>query len=188
MEQTDLLKFAIGALQQLEISYALVGSFASGAWGESRFTQDIDIVVDLRSVQVGPLCAAFPEPDFYVSRTAAQEAVQQTGQFNVIHPASGNKIDFFIAGSTPWANAQLQRCKRVTLLPEVNGNIAAPEDVILGKLLYYQQGGSEKHVRDITGIMKISGHDVDWQYLEHFAEQLGVGELWRQIVERIESQ
>jgi predicted nucleotidyltransferase len=42
-------------LDQLGIPYALVGSFASGVWGESRFTQDIDILVDLKPAQVEPL-------------------------------------------------------------------------------------------------------------------------------------
>jgi hypothetical protein len=36
-------------------------------------TRDIDIVVDLDATQVGALCNAFPEADFYVSRTAATD-------------------------------------------------------------------------------------------------------------------
>jgi len=29
--------------------------------------------------------------------------------------------------------------------------------VILGKMAYYREGGSEKHLRDIAGILKVSG-------------------------------
>ncbi|HEY3394775.1 MAG TPA: sugar phosphate isomerase/epimerase family protein [Lacipirellulaceae bacterium] len=36
MEQTDLLKRAVEIIDELSIPYAIVGSFASGAWGESR--------------------------------------------------------------------------------------------------------------------------------------------------------
>jgi hypothetical protein len=36
----------------------------------------------------------FPPPDFYLSIDAAREAVRLQSQFNVIHPASGMKVDF----------------------------------------------------------------------------------------------
>jgi hypothetical protein len=113
VEQTDLLRYAIDALERLGIPYAIVGSFASGVWGESRFTQDIDILIDIAHSQLPALCAAFPSDKFYVSDSAAREAVNLGGQFNVIHPASGNKIDFMIAGDNQLAAAQLQRAQRV---------------------------------------------------------------------------
>src|SRR5437868_1368439 len=97
MEQPDLLKYALDVLDAQGVTYMLVGSLASGVFGEGRLTNDIDIVVDLRPQQVEPLCGAFPAPDFYVSVAAARDAVSRGGQFNVIHPASGNKIDFMIA-------------------------------------------------------------------------------------------
>lgn len=185
VEQTDLLKFAIEALERLSVPYALVGSFASGVWGESRFTQDIDLLVELRAEQVSLLCRAFPETDFYVSEAAAKDAVARHGQFNVIHPASGNKIDFMIAGQTPWAAAQLGRSKRVALLCDQEVSVAAPEDVILGKLIYYRDGGSDKHLRDITGILKISDALVDRNYVAGFAAQYGVADIWQRVLDGV---
>ncbi len=44
MEQIDLLRHAVEALERMSVPYVVVGSFASIACGESRFTQDIDIV------------------------------------------------------------------------------------------------------------------------------------------------
>lgn len=170
----------------MEIPYVIVGSFASGAWGESRFTNDIDIVVELNSYQVDALCDAFPGDEFYVSRSAAEEAIQHRTQFNVIHPQSGNKIDFMIAGDTAWAKDQLHRGRSVALFPDVEVQFAAPEDVILGKLIYFREGGSQKHVRDIGGILRISGDDVDRNYVLHHATQLGVADVWQEILAKIE--
>lgn len=185
MEQSDLLRLAVVTLDRLNIPHALVGAIASGIWGESRFTQDIDILIDLKLQQVALLCAAFPAPEFYVSQTAADEAVVRSGQFNVIHPSSGNKIDFMIVGRTPWASQQIQRRKRVELFRDQSAYVAAPEDVILAKLIYYRDGGSEKHLRDITGILKISGDSVDRLYIQRFAEQLQVDDLWDAIVRSV---
>lgn len=92
MEQSDLLRYAAVQLRRLKIPYAVVGSFASSVWGESRLTQDIDIVVDLKPAHVPLICAAFPNPEFYVNASAANEAVALSTQFNVINPSSGTEL------------------------------------------------------------------------------------------------
>jgi hypothetical protein len=71
VEPTDLLQHVVSTLERLKIPYAVVGSYASGIWGESRFTQDIDIVIQLDQGLVESSCLAFPESDFCVSRAAA---------------------------------------------------------------------------------------------------------------------
>jgi hypothetical protein len=182
VEQSDLLRLTVKNLERLNIPYAIVGSFASSVWGESRLTQDIDIVVALRPEHVASICSAFPGPEFYVSRTAAVEAVARAGQFNVIHPSSGNKIDFLVAGHTDWAIAQLHRSKCVALFPDQDAQVAAPEDVILGKLVYYREGGSEKHLRDIAGMLKFSGGMIDRAYVGQFAQRLGVADMWEAVL------
>ena len=185
MEQSDLLRLAIKNLTQLNVRYAIVDSFASSVWGESRLTQDIDIVVDLKPQHVASICDAFPVPEFYVSQYAVREAVASAGQFNVINPSSGNKIDFMVAGQTAWALAQLQRSKQLSIFPDQVANIAAPEDVILGKLVYYREGGSEKHLRDITGMLKISGGMIDRAYVGQFAQRLGVADMWEAVLNSV---
>lgn len=181
VEQTDLLKYAVATLERLGIPYALVGSYASGIWGESRFTQDIDILIRLPSEAVGVLCAAFPPPDFYVSEAAAFDAVKRRGQFNVIHPASGNKIDFMIAGDGDWTANHLSRTKRIRIFPDQVISVAAPEDVIVGKLIYYRDGGSDKHLRDIRGILKVTGDMLDVNYLTQRTIELGLSDEWNQL-------
>jgi hypothetical protein len=50
--------------------------------------------------------------------------------------------------------------------------------VILKKLEYYREGGSEKHLRDIAGILKISGEQLDLDYLTEWSSRLGLADLW----------
>ncbi len=187
MDQSELLRLMVKNLERLKIPYAIVGSFASSVWGESRLTQDIDVVVDLKPLHVASICDAFPDPEFYVSRKAAEEAVASAGQFNVINPSSGNKIDFMVAGQTDWAVAQLNRSKCVALFPDQDAKVAAPEDVILGKLVYYREGGSEKHLRDIAGMLKFSDGMIDREYVEQFAQRLGVADMWEAVRNSVET-
>jgi len=52
---------------------------------------------------------------------------------------------------------------------------------------YYKEEGSEKHLRDITGILRISGADVDRRYIASWVEQLGVSDIWGAILRRLDS-
>jgi len=188
VEQSDLLKFAVRELEGIGIAYALIGSFASGIWGESRFTQDIDLLIDLSQSQVNLLFKSYPAEDFHVSLAAMNEAVARRGQFKVIHSASGNKIDFMIAGNSAWTTAQLARRKRVQVLPDLEAEVAAPEDVILGKLIYFHEGASDKHLRDVAGILTAGGESVDRSYIEKHAAKLNVLNEWWAVLKRIEEE
>ncbi len=70
MEQIDILRHAVEALERMNTAYMVVGSFASIAYGESRFTQDIDIVAAFQLKHVEELLAAFPPDDFYLRNLA----------------------------------------------------------------------------------------------------------------------
>jgi hypothetical protein len=180
--QIELLRFVLGVLGRRQIPYAIVGSYATSVWGDARLTRDIDIVVRIAPGQIKALCDAFPPDEFYVSLPAAEQAVRDATQFNVIHFHSSNKVDFMVVGDSDWANAQLARRRKVSFQPDCEGFVAAPEDVIIGKLVYYNDGGSEKHLRDIATILNQSGDDVDRAYVDDFARKLGLAEIWRIVL------
>ncbi len=51
---------------------------------------------------------------------------------------------------------------------------------------YYREGGSEKHLRDITGILKISGDELDESYIYDWSSRLGLLPIWEAIKKRLE--
>jgi len=51
---------------------------------------------------------------------------------------------------------------------------------------YYKEGGSDKHLRDITGILKISGSDVDRKYIVTWAKKLGLINIWDAVEARLQ--
>ena len=44
--------------------------------------------------------------------------------------------------------------------------------VIIKKMEYYREDGSEKHLRDVTGILKVSAGEIDQEYIVKWAEWL----------------
>ena len=186
MEDKDLLRYAVEALERLGLRYLVTGSMATIFFGEPRFTIDIDIVVDLPPERIGEFCAAFPPEEFYLSEETVRRAVRSRGQFNIIHPSSGLKIDIMIPAGTLFDRSRFERAHRVRPEPDFDASFASPEDVIVKKLEYYREGGSEKHLRDITGVLRISGEKIDRFYIKEWAERLGLEDIWQMILERLE--
>lgn len=182
IDQLDVLRHTVDTLDRLRIPYVIVGSYACNAYGEARQTQDIGVVVDLPDYRITDFCAAFPDP-YYLSVDAVRSAVQTNFQFNVLHPESANKIDFILPGKDEWGRGQLERCRSIRLLPDRDVNIASPEDVILGKMWYFSEGGSDKHLRDIVGILKNT--PVDCDEVQRWAEKLGYSSIWETILKKL---
>ena len=170
------------------IAYRVVGSMASMAFGEPRLTIDIDMVADLKPEHVVRLCSAFAAPEYYVSAEAVRAAILKRFQFNIIHPASGLKVDVFIPKDTEFARVEAQRIQRIRSEGEYDAWFGSPEDVLLNKLIYFQQGGgvSEKHLRDIAGMMKLQREKLDRAYVTEWATKLGVAQEWAAVQKRVD--
>lgn len=81
-----------GMLDSLGVPWVLGGSLASSLVGEPRSTMDVDVAVALDEGQIDELVAAVND-DYYVKADMARDAVMRSSSFNLIHLASGLKID-----------------------------------------------------------------------------------------------
>jgi len=186
MEQSDLLRFVIEALERIGLRYFVTGSMATIFFGEPRFTNDIDIVVDLPADRIPEFCSAFPSPEFYLSEETVRRAVSRRGQFNIIQPSAGLKVDIMVPAESAFNRSRFARATRIKPEPGVDAIFSSAEDVILKKLEAYREGGSEKHLRDITGVLRISGAHLDRAYIEQWADRLAVADIWEEVLRRTE--
>jgi hypothetical protein len=183
----ELLEKVVKALEQLHIPYIVTGSVAAMAYGEPRLTNDIDVVADVRVTHIPGLLDAFPGDEFYISGEAIRDAILHKTQFNIIHPSSGLKVDIIISLNSPFDRSRFSRARKIAPAESYKANFASPEDVIIKKMESYRQGGSEKHLRDITGIIKISSDQIDNRYIEQWTKELGLEEIWRAVQRRLSS-
>ena len=181
MTQAELLRHLVDALEAARAEYMIGGSQAAMYYGEPRLTRDIDVVAALAADQLPALLARFPPDEFYLEEETAREAIRARGQFNVIHPRSGLKIDVYVNPDTPYDRIRLTRRQKLPLVPGVEAYFARAEDVILYKLLYHQRSGSGLHLRDVLGIMRVSRPELDDRYIEEWAARLGLGALWEEV-------
>lgn len=180
MELFEVLQKIIEVFEKLSIPYLVTGSVASMAYGEPRLTNDIDVVADIHLSHIPALMAAFPKEEYYIDEDMIRQAIGQIGQFNIIHPASGLKVDVMIKQNTPFDQSRFKRVRKI-YPGSYSADFASPEDVIIKKMEYYKLGGSEKHLRDITGIIKISGESLDKAYISKWADELGLNEIWEAV-------
>jgi hypothetical protein len=187
MEQLELLHHVCNVLERIGVKYLVVGSQATIVYGEPRFTNDIDIVVALDSARLDAFVESFPDIDYYLSRDAAREAIAEHGMFNIIHPASGLKVDVIIPADTAFERSRFDRGRPIEVAPGQFATFASPEDVILKKLEFFRIGGSDRHLRDIAGVLKISGDKVDRSYIAQFAAQFGLLDVWQRALDCAET-
>ncbi len=89
----ELMQKVVDFLERELVPYRIVGSMASIIYGEPRFTNDVDILAALSEDKIEALCDEFPSPDFYVSRSAVREAIENCHQFNILHPSSSFRFE-----------------------------------------------------------------------------------------------
>ena len=130
-------------------------------------------------------CLQFPEADFYVSQKAASDAVRRFSQFNIIQPSSGLKVDVIVPAPSEFNRARFARARRVQAGDGWDASFSSPEDAILKKMEFFREGGSDKHLRDITGVLKTSGSEIDRAYIDRWATTLGLTGIWQAILDRL---
>jgi len=104
----DALKAIVEILARLGLRYAAVGSIASSVHGLPRFTNDADLLIDIRVEQISPL-ADLARGAFYLDVEEAERAVAGGRAFNLIHFASAAKVDLFPCGPGEFNSAELSR-------------------------------------------------------------------------------
>ncbi|MBY0461047.1 MAG: hypothetical protein K2V38_27310 [Gemmataceae bacterium] len=108
-EYQPVLRFALQTLDALGIAYAIGGSIASSLHGAGRMTRDADVTVEPFPGREPAFVAAFPAADFYLSPESVREAVRGHSTFNILHPATGYKIDVFVRKNDPFEREALAR-------------------------------------------------------------------------------
>lgn len=184
MRASEFLANLVRQLESVDLTYALVGSIAAMSYGEPRATLDVDVVIVLSDSDLDAMAALFQPPDFYLSLEAAKAAVRSHSQFNVIHPESGMKVDFFVAGDSV-ERSQIRRRMRRAILPGVEAWCSPPEELIVKKLSYYHQGGSDKHLRDIGAMLRISPGQIDLERVRSLATDPELGAILDRVLESI---
>lgn len=183
MRETDLFLLFIRPLNRAGMRYVIGGSVAAMFYGEPRFTRDVDVMVFLNEASIRKLPEIFPAGEFYLppgEAITAEVARASRGQFNIIHLDTTFKADIYPTGRDEF-NAWAFRNKRTVAYEGETLVLAPPEYVIVRKLEYFRAGGSDKHLRDIRGMLNISGEQINQADLQEWIQRQGVNAEWEKV-------
>jgi hypothetical protein len=183
MPDPELSLLILRPLNKLGLRYIVSGGVASILYGEPRFTNDVDLVVFLRHNDIPRLTDAFLPPEFYCPSAeiiAAEIARPQHGQFNVVHVATGFKADLYTTGRDDFNAWAFRNARKMDSHVEPI-MVAPPEYVIVRKLEFFREGGSDKHLRDIRTMLAVSGDLINLPELEEWIRTYKLEAQWAKV-------
>lgn len=165
----DALWKIVDALEAESIAYMIVGGFATSYHNRSRTTNDIDLVVPIYANSVKNILKHFPE---WEGQTEAfTKLFEQVGMFNITDWATGIRFDIMAYKDSDYNWAAFQRRQRQEFF-ERDVYFCAIEDLIIGKLQWYDISKSEKQLGDLMYLIK--SPDIDWVYLNLWIQKLNL--------------
>ncbi len=184
MQELELSLRFIKPMHKIGLDYMVTGSVAAMIYGEPRFTQDVDIVIDLKSETIESFHAIYEEREFYVPpiETLKIEAGRKSrGHFNLIDNNTSFKADIYLKSKDKlheWAFSNRQKRK----IDDDKIYFAPPEYVIIRKLIYYKESSSEKHVDDIRKMMKqLDNEEIKIKEIEEKIDEYNLNVIWKMI-------
>lgn len=176
LTELEVLAIVTARLEAMQIAYMLTGSYALACYTTPRMTRDLDLVVALAASDCDRVTELF-SADFYVDEDAVRSAVETQRMFNLMHFASGIKLDFIIRKASEYRQLEFSR-RRLATINGVHLWIVSREDLILSKLVWSKDSGSELQRRDARSLLN---ETIDRDYLEKWAADLGVADLLQEI-------
>lgn len=170
----DYLQVIIAALPQPTPPYCVVGALAVNAWGRLRATNDIDLLVLSDEIGRAELIDALLVRGFHADRTwMEQNPMAKDMVLRLVHPSHPTiPLDLLFAHDAQSQSALTRR--RSLQLLGVSLWVCSPEDLILLKL----KAGRPHDFEDALGIVRNPHLHLDFDYLWHWADRLGLqGEL-----------
>ena len=180
-DQKGTLKDFVGRIELLRIPYMLTGSMAMLPYAMMRMTNDIDVVMELSSIDAQRIIDSF-EPDYYVPHGRVRDAISQKRMFNLLHQKTLVKIDCIIRKEDGYQRNAFSRRQKASF-SGIDLWIISKEDLILSKLRWAKESKSEMQMRDVASILR-NGYDED--YVQAWTAKLGVADLFKECLELVE--
>jgi hypothetical protein len=176
----ELIRDVVAHLEAAGVLYMVTGSVASSYHGEPRATRDLDVVIEADRPSLSRLVERLRSGGLYVDIPAALDALTVQGQFNAIDASTGWKVDFIIRRDRAFSREEFARRMRADLLGTA-AFVATPEDTIIAKLEWAMTSGSARQLADVSALLDVGRDTLDLEYIDRWADSLGVGDAWRAV-------
>ena len=174
----EVLRDFVEKAERADFSYMITGSFAMSAYGEIRFTRDIDIIIEIERDDIDTFFELFAK-DYYISKNSIIRAVENSSMFNLIHLAKAVKLDCIILKKSEFEKRKFSH-RREAKIGELKFWTITKDDLIISKLNWAKDSLSEMQIKDVANL---TANDYDAEYVGNWIEKLGLENVWQKVSE-----
>lgn len=183
-ERDSFTSFFIETLKELKslfekskINYAILGGLAVGAWGRSRATDDIDLVLESSRKKLDTLIKALKKTKYkirFVGSTNPPDLLEITKEKNDMRI----RIDIMLS-NIPYQEEALKR-KILLKVFDIELPFISAEDLIIHKLISHRP----IDIQDIENIFEINFKALDLEYIRKWAKEWGLEDRLNRLIKK----
>jgi hypothetical protein len=173
-EILEVIADVVGRLEKADIPHMISGSIAANIYAEPRFTNDIDIVLQVGDHQRQTIYDCFAD-GYYLSKVAVEDAFERLGMLNMIHSTLFVKCDLIFLRSDEFSLNAFNR-RQAVQIENHNVFFISLEDLILQKLLWRKETQSEQQLLDIKRLIAQNETILNREHLRIWSQRLGLQE------------
>jgi predicted nucleotidyltransferase len=181
---TEVFRRIVGFLEREKVEFVVVGGLAASLQGRPRYTEDIDLMVNLRSSRVPELAELAKKEGFEVAVEPAGPHWASSGFLRLLSGPKSKETAVDLMAMNSEYLRQVSARAQETRFCEQKVRVASPEDVIVLKLAAYRQ----KDFPDLETVFLRNGERLDREYLRKWTAWFaGKNPLFKDMPERIEA-
>ena len=183
MTSNEVVVAVAAALEAEGVPYLLAGAYSVNVYGVPRATKDADFVARLGPENVTSLMKRLGSR-FRLEPQMSFETVTGTTRHIIRVADSQFLIELFHLSHDAHDVERFARKRKGKLLGQ-SVFFPAPEDVLITKLRWSQQGQRSKDREDVRNIIAVQGDDLDWEYIHRWCDKHGTRTLLDEIRQSI---
>lgn len=180
MSAESMMLAVAAVLEQLGVSYMVVGSFSSNVYGIPRSTHDADFVVQFERVGVDSVMKALGT-GYELDPQMSFETITATTRYRVRHRAAAFTIELFLLSDDPHDRERFARRRRMPVDGGGQAFVPSAEDVVITKLRWSRQGQRQKDLDDVLSVLAVQRDALDWDYVHRWCDAHGTRDLLDKI-------
>ena len=176
---TVVIHELIAVFNRSQIPYVVMGGVAVRAYSIPRATYDVDFNLSVETSQLASLFSSIEELGYTVPEAYRGGWIDTVGGMPLVKVrlyVKGKSIDADVfLTETPFQRSAMSR-RVLTEVERQAAYVVTAEDLIVFKLI----ADRPRDRIDITDILFTQG-ELDWHYIETWADQLGVLSRWHTV-------
>ena len=181
-EQQEVFGGVIDILEEIGAVYAIWGGWATIAYGEPRFTLELDLLLSPRGFLPELFVRRLYASGYRLDGAKVAEAMGG-GSFSAVHNYTQLRSDITVPGEDALLRRALKERVHLPFDETRRAAYVSAEAAIATKLRAYARTSSTRHLEDVASIVRVQGKRLDNARIDVEAGRMALLGVWRAIWE-----